>query len=82
MFVLLVVKVRLFELLKELFDVVLRVVKLSFLTETVDSVGDTNGNASELNSIRFFPEGFLEVDGVFKALVVQGGFFFKTSKYF
>src|SRR6266540_5373243 len=78
---LLVVIVELPGLLKELSDVVSKVVKLSFLTRAVDNVGDTNGDASRLNSIRFSPEGFLEVVGVLRALVVRGGLLLSTSKY-
>src|SRR6266498_1371476 len=68
--------------LKELSDVVSRVVRLSFLTGAVDNVGDTNGDASGLNSIRGSLEGFLEVVGVLKALVVRRGLLLRTSKYF
>ena len=75
------VVVRLLGLLKELSEVVLRVVKLSFLTGTINNVGDTNGDASGLNSMRFSLEDFLEVVGVLKALVVHGGLFLSTLKY-
>src|SRR6266540_1341999 len=78
---LLVAVVELPGLLKELSEVVSRVVKLSFLTGAIDNVGDTNGDASRLNSMRFFPEGFLEVVGVLRALVVHGDLFLSTSKY-
>ena|SRR6266498_267253 len=78
---LLVVVVKLFGLLKELSEVISRVVKLSFLTGAVDNVGDTNGNASGLNSIKFSSEGFLEVVEVLRALVVRGGLLLSTSKY-
>ncbi len=76
------VEVGLSGLLKELSKVVLRIVKFSFLTKAVDRVGNTNGDASKLNSMRFFSKGFLEVDGILRALVVLEGFSFKTSKYF
>ena len=79
---LLVIVVKLPRLLKELSDVISRVVKLSFLIGTVDNVGDTNGDASGLNSMRFSPEGFLEVVEVLRALVVRGGLLLRTSKYF
>jgi len=79
---LLIVDIRLPELLKKLSEVVLRVVKLSFLTGMVDNVGETNGDTSGLNSMRFSPEDFLEVIGIFRVLYVQEGFFFKISKYF
>ena len=79
---LLVVVVELFGLLKELFEVVSRVVKLSFLTGVVDNIGDTNEDASGLNSMRFSPEGFLEVVGVLRALVVYRGLLLSISKYF
>ncbi len=78
---LLVVIVKLPGLLKELSEVVSRVVKLSFLTRAVDNVGDTNGDAFGLNSMRFSPEGFLEVVGVLRALVVRGGLLLSISKY-
>jgi len=76
------VDVRLPRLLKELFEIVLRIVKLSFLTGVVDNIRDTNRNTSGLNSIRFSPEGFLEEDGILRALVVHKGFSFKILKYF
>ncbi len=79
---LLVVVVRLPGLLKELSDVISKVVKLSFLIGAVDNVGDTNGDVSGLNSIRGSLEGFLEVVGVLRALVVHGGLLLRTSKYF
>ena len=79
---LLVINMRLSGLLKELSDVILRVVRLSFLTEMIDSIGETNGNAFGLNSMRFFSKGFLEVDGILRALVILEGFSFRTSKYF
>jgi len=78
---LLVVVVGLPGLLKELSEVVSRVIKLSFLTGAVDNVGNTNGDASGLNSMRFFPEGFLEVVGVLRVLVVHEGLLLSTSKY-
>src|SRR6266498_2576671 len=78
---LLMVVVELPRLLKELSEVVSRVVKLSFLTEAVDNIGDTNEDASGLNSIRFSPKGFLEVVGVLRALVVHGDLLLNTSKY-
>src|SRR6266542_1275550 len=63
-------------LLKEHSDIVSRVVRLSFLTGPVNNVGDTNGNASGLNSIRCSLEGFLEEVGVLRALVVRRGLLF------
>ncbi len=79
---LLLVVVKLPELLKKLSEVVSRVVKLSFLTGTVDNVGDTNGDAFGLNSMKFSSEGFLEVVGVLRALMVYGGLLLITLKYF
>jgi len=76
------VKVELLGLLKKLSKVVSRVVKLSFLIGAVDKIGETNRDSSGLNSIRFFPKGFLEIDGILRALVVLEGFSFKISKYF
>ena len=78
---LLLVVVELLGLLKELSELVSRVVKLSFLTGTVDNVGDTNVDASGLNSMRFSPEGFIEVVGILRALVVREGLFLSISKY-
>ena len=78
---LLLVVVELLRLLKELSEIVSRVVKLSFLTGAVDNVGDTNGDTFRLNSMRFSPEGFLEVVRVLRALVVRGGLLLSTSKY-
>ena len=78
---LLLVVVELPRLLKELSEVVLRVVKLSFLTGVVDNIGDTSGDASELNSMRFSPDGFLEVVGVLRALMVHGDLLLSTLKY-
>ena len=75
------VVVELPRLLKKLSEVVLRVVKLSFLTEVVDNVGDTNGDASRLNSMRFSLEGFLEVVGVLRTLMVHGDLLLSTLKY-
>ena len=68
LFELLVVKIKLPGLLKLLSEVILRVVRLSFLTETVDKVGETNGDASGLNLMRFSLKGFLKVVGIFRAL--------------
>src|SRR6266542_759320 len=79
---LLVVIVELPGLLTELSEVVSRVIKLSFLTGVVDNVGDTNRDASGLNSMRFFLKGFLEVVEVLRALVVREGLLLSTSKYF
>src|SRR6266498_4429564 len=78
---LLLVVVELSGLLKELSEVVSRVVKLSFLTGVVDNIGDTSGDTSGLNSMKFFSEGFLEVVGVLRALVVREGLLLSTSKY-
>jgi len=78
---LLVVDVRLSKLLKKLSEMILRVVKLSFLTEAVNNVRDTNGNASGLNSIKFSSKDFFEINGVLRALIVLEGLFFKISKY-
>ncbi len=78
---LLLVVVELSGLLKELSEVVSRVVKLSFLTGVVDNIGDTSGDTSGLNSMRFFSEGFLEVVGVLRALVVREGLLLSTLKY-
>ncbi len=77
----LVVEVKLPRLLRELSEVVLRVIKLSFLTEAVDKVGETNENTSKLNLIRFSPEGFLEVVKILRILYVHRDFSFKISKY-
>ncbi len=79
---LLVIEVELSGLFKKLFEVVLRVIKLSFLIRMINRVGDTNGDASELNLIRFSSKNFLEVNRIFRALYVQEDFSFKTSKYF
>ncbi len=82
MLLLLVVEVGLSELFRKLSEVVLRMVKLSFLTRAVDNIDKTNRNTSGLNSMRFFPEGFLEVVGILRALYVLEGFSFRTLKYF
>jgi len=77
-----VVEVGLSELFRKLSEVVLRMVKLSFLTRAVDNIDKTNRNTSGLNLMRFFPEGFLEVVGILRALYVLEGFSFRTLKYF
>src|SRR6266542_276461 len=74
--------IRFLELFREFSKIVLRVFKLSFLTETVDKIGKTNGDVFEVNLMRLSSEGFLKVVGILKVFVTLEGFFFNTSKYF
>ncbi len=62
--------VRLPKLLKELSEMVLRVVKLSFLIEIVDSIGETSGDSFGLSFMRFSPEDFLDIIGIFRVFFI------------